>query len=208
MRECGTKKTLLLVKLASFLHHVRLQEFRFHNMKQTHSHPSRARVVRWCAPAAGFLKINVDGSFNHITRKGGLGFVVRNELGHMLAGGACPLSGLISPEHAEILACKRAVEFAADHALIPAVLETDASEVKRQLTQHISSNTSVLGRIYDDVGNFLETLMGISVSYVGRKGNLVAHTLAAHACTLRQDSFYFSTPAFLQSAIAAEFCNV
>ncbi|XP_024200181.1 uncharacterized protein LOC112203446 [Rosa chinensis] len=56
----------------------------------------------------------------------GLGFVFRNELGHMLAGGACPLSGLISLEHAEILACKRVVEFAADHALIPAILETDA----------------------------------------------------------------------------------
>ncbi|XP_040375719.1 uncharacterized protein LOC121053171 [Rosa chinensis] len=114
----------------------RLQEFRFHNLKQTQSTTGRARVVRWCAPKVGFLKINVGGSFNHITRQGGLGFVVRNAFGHIL-GGACPLSGLISPEHVEILASKRAAEFAADHAFLPAVLETDASEVKRQLTQHI-----------------------------------------------------------------------
>ncbi|XP_024178242.1 uncharacterized protein LOC112184205 [Rosa chinensis] len=101
--------------------------------------------------------------------KGGVGFVIRNETGAMLAGGACPVYGLLSPEHGKLLACKKAVEFAIDHSFLPIILETDALNVQRQLMDATATNTSVLGRLYDDLVSQLEASSVLRVAYIGRK---------------------------------------
>ena len=44
-------------------------------------------------------------NFRPAMGKGGIGFVVRDYSGNMVAGGAKPLSGIFSAEHAEVLAC-------------------------------------------------------------------------------------------------------
>ncbi|XP_024164259.1 uncharacterized protein LOC112171288 [Rosa chinensis] len=186
----------------------RLQEFRFHNSKPSRNRSASLRAVRWVAPPAGFLKINVDGAFHHQTRVGGLGFVIRNEWGTLLAGGACPLRGLISPEHAEVLACQHALEFAQNYGFAPAILETDAMEVQRQLMACSSTNTSALGRIYEDVGVLLDFQPGLQVCYVGRSGNMVVHQLATRACGLGEAQFYFTAPKFLIAAVIADLCIV
>ncbi|XP_024177825.1 uncharacterized protein LOC112183708 [Rosa chinensis] len=167
----------------------RLKEFRFHNHK-----PPRSKSVHravWRAP-----------------QKGGLGFEIRNETGVMLGGGAWPVSGLLSPEHAEILACKAAVEFAGEHGFGPAILETDALEVQHQLPRCALANLSLLGRIYDDVGILLKSHNVVQVLHVDRQGNGVAHVLATYGHSLRQNAFYFSVPDFLQAVIATELCTL
>ncbi|XP_024155771.1 uncharacterized protein LOC112163728 [Rosa chinensis] len=146
----------------------RLQEFQFHNSKEVGVGERRHRVVRWSAPPVGCLKINVDGSFNHVTRSSGIGFVVRDGFGVMLAGGACPVTGLLSPEHGELLACKTTIEFAMEHGYLPAILETDALNVQRQLSESTTSNTSVLGRLYDDLVLLLESPLFVKVVHIGR----------------------------------------
>ncbi|XP_040372969.1 uncharacterized protein LOC121052306 [Rosa chinensis] len=145
----------------------RLQEFTVHNLKPYQPKVKRGAV--WKAPPVGVVKVNVDGAFHHTSRKGGLGFVFRNENGIMLGGGSWPLSGLNSPKHVEILACKVALEFAEVHGFGPVILETDALEVQCQLSLHDSVNLSGLGRIYDDVVALLEAHSVIQVTHVGRK---------------------------------------
>ncbi|XP_024159725.1 uncharacterized protein LOC112167011 [Rosa chinensis] len=184
----------------------RLKEFRFHNQKPPRS-KSVYRAV-WRTPPVGLVKINVDGAFHHVTRKGGLGFVIRNETGVMLGGGAWSVSGLLSSEHAEILACKAALEFAGEHGFGPAILEIDAFEVQHQLSRCASANLSLLGRIYDDVGILLKSHSVVQVLHVSRQGNGIAHVLATYGHSLRQNAFYFSVPDFLQVVIAAELCTL
>lgn len=75
--------------------------------------------VKWKAPPSGVWKINVDGAFQQVTRCGGMSFVIRDFTGSMVAEGACPLRGLISAEHAELLTCDRAVDFAIAQGLQP-----------------------------------------------------------------------------------------
>ncbi|XP_024195745.1 uncharacterized protein LOC112198880 [Rosa chinensis] len=162
--------------------------------------------VKWPAPPVGFLKI--DGAFNHVTRKGGVGFVIRDDRGVMLAGRACPLRGLLSPEHGEVLACKKAMEFVVYHFFSRIILETDALAVQMLLAATVDSNTTVLGWIYDDLILLLGLETFVKVTHVGRLGNNVAHQLAAHACSLQQDCFYFSTPSFLLAAIVAKLCSM
>ena len=99
----------------------------------------------------GVWKINIDGAYNHTTRRGGIGFVIRDFTGNMVAGGASPCQGLLSAEHAEILACSFAIDFGIEQGFSTVVLETDAQEVCRQLNASNIPNTTLLGRIYDDV---------------------------------------------------------
>ncbi|XP_062014298.1 uncharacterized protein LOC133730791 [Rosa rugosa] len=188
----------------------RLHDFTFYNSTDLRSNTRRVRGVKWSAPPIGTFKVNVDGAFHHITRKGGIGFVIRNSAGHMVAGGGRPLTGLQSAEHAELLACSMAVAFLLHQEFRPAVVETaapcDALMVQRQVTNHIGSNTSPLGRLYDDLAAILAANTDIHITYKGRTANMVAHILAAHACSEPQDFFFFSTPSFLQAAVAADVC--
>ncbi|XP_062028303.1 uncharacterized protein LOC133744174 [Rosa rugosa] len=180
------------------------QEFRFHNSKPSHSSPRRGRVAKWVAPPVGLCKINIDGSFFHETRDGGFGFVVRDSDGTMLGGGAGSLRGLLSAEHAEVQACMHAVRFIAAYGFTPAILETDAMELQRQLSSLSTTNTSVLGQLYDDLSLMLDGLGNVRVVHVNRRANMVAHLMAAHGNALVQDNFYFFTPSFLMAAIAAD----
>lgn len=51
---------------------------------------------------------------------------------------------MMSPEHAEVLACKKALEFVVAHSFAPAKLVTDASEVQLMLSNPSAANTPVL----------------------------------------------------------------
>ena len=128
----------------------RLHDFRSHNAGKNKA--SKQRIsVKWSPPSAGLCKINVDGAYFQSTRNGGWGFVIRDHNGVMLAGGASPIRGLLSAEHAELIACHKAVEFAINHGFSPAILETDALEVRRQLLDDVVPNTSALGRLSEDL---------------------------------------------------------
>ena len=87
------------------------------------------------------------------------------------------------------------------------MLETDAQEVCRQLNASNIPNTTLLGRIYDDVWAKLSLQLAWKVVHVNRRGNNVAHILAAYACSLEQDEFYFSTPSMIQASIVADLCT-
>ncbi|KAL6205013.1 hypothetical protein ACLB2K_022278 [Fragaria x ananassa] len=71
---------------------------------------------------------------------GGLGFVIRDFSGHMSAGGASPLTGLLSVEHAKLLACSRAFDVALEHGYHSVILETDAQDVQKQFNEYQISN--------------------------------------------------------------------
>ncbi|XP_062028822.1 uncharacterized protein LOC133744796 [Rosa rugosa] len=105
-------------------------------------------------------------------------------------------------------ACLHAIRFAAEHGFSPAILETDALEVQRQLSSASVTNSSALGRLYDDLPFMLEDLGNVRIVYIGRKANMVAHLLVAHGHDLVQDTFYFSTPSFLMAAVAADFSSL
>ncbi|KAL6141293.1 hypothetical protein ACLB2K_059583 [Fragaria x ananassa] len=93
----------------------------------------------------GKWKVNIDRAFNHVTRWGGASFVSRDSSGNVSACGAAPLTGLISVEHAKLLTCKLAMDFALSHDFFSVWVETDAQEVCRQISEDSMPNTSVLG---------------------------------------------------------------
>jgi len=68
----------------------------------------------WRRPPSGVLKLNTDGSFFPSTGCGGWGFVIRDENAEIILAGAGSCQHLLNPLHAELLACVRGLEAAAN----------------------------------------------------------------------------------------------
>ncbi|XP_062005649.1 uncharacterized protein LOC133722798 [Rosa rugosa] len=182
----------------------RLHEFRVLQGKIGNSGAGAISMTRWVAPSVGCFKVNVDGSFFQASEKGSTGFVVRDWQGSFIAGGGKSLSGLLSPEHVEVVAYKQAIEFVVTNHYLPAIVETDSQLVYRQLLSREGSNLSILGRVYDDMEYILDAYANLCVVHTKRSANRVAHLMAAHTRTLPMETFYFSSPSFLQAALVAE----
>lgn len=67
------------------------------------------KLVRWCCPPSGRLKINVDGSFIHQMAKGGVGVVIRDDNGKCVAAFARSLPHSFSALQTEVEACRAGI---------------------------------------------------------------------------------------------------
>ncbi|KAL5831633.1 hypothetical protein ACOSQ4_016987 [Xanthoceras sorbifolium] len=61
-------------------------------------------VVNWCVPPFNIYKINTDAAVDVEKNRVGLGCIIRNSYGEVMAAAACPMAGDFSPLIAEGLA--------------------------------------------------------------------------------------------------------
>ena len=136
--------------------------------------------VKWKPPNANSVKINFDGALFGESDYAGLGVVIRNSNGKVLAA----LSEKIMKPHfaelVEILAARRAVMFSYDLGFQNSVFEGDSSSVVKLLQDRCVSH-SLGGHILKDIVSHLNSFQICSFSHIGRKGNAVAHALAQRA---------------------------
>ena len=94
-----------------------------------------------------------------------------------------------SSEEAELLACRKAVEFATDARFSELVIEGDNSNVMKALSSS-SANQSLLGNVVDDVCHLVCGMHWVNFSCIRRGGNRVVHALAQHARNIFEDVFW------------------
>ena len=80
-------------------------------------------------------------------------------------------------EEAEVMACRKALEFGVDASFTELVLEGDNNSVMKSITS-IRSNRSRLGHIYEDIQCIATGFWSFSGNFVKCSANLVAHSLA------------------------------
>ncbi|KAK3219498.1 hypothetical protein Dsin_013468 [Dipteronia sinensis] len=88
---------------------------------------------------------------------------------------------------AEAMAILRAIMFSNDCGLYPCVLESDAEVVVNWIKKG-SHHDSTSGVILSDISNLSSERNGLSITFVPRKANQVAHSLARNA--LGSSSFW------------------
>ena len=118
------------------------------------------------------------------------GAIVRNEKGEVMA--AMIASGLAvhTSDEAELLACRRALEFVVDAGFSRLIIEGDNSNVIHAISSS-KENTSLFSNVVDDIRHFIRGLLWSEVCYIRRDGNRVAHALAQHARhTLDEDLYW------------------
>lgn len=169
-----------------------LFDFQFYR-KKVHVPGGYQRVVRWKTPSVGWLKINMDGAFSASERAGGIGIIIRDDLGTCVGGRYERIGDVSSLEQVEAFAGRCAIRLAQVSGLSPVVFETDSMILTLAVRQQ-SHTLSDLGPIYADIVDGLSTLPGSLFHHVSRQANKVAHCLARYALLNNVCSSWGSSP--------------
>lgn len=131
---------------------------------------------KWQKPQAGWMKLNVDGSFQASDGQGGIGAVLRNvEEVIFAASGFVDRYG--SALEAELLACRDGLSLALQWTLLPIVVETD-SLMAKQLVQSDSMVRSDMAFLVREVRDLLMGSREVKLCKIHRNQNHLSHLLA------------------------------
>ncbi|KAK8632968.1 hypothetical protein V6N13_013824 [Hibiscus sabdariffa] len=149
-----------------------------HNYTKRPILPLGPKAVRWCPPSFPLLKLNVDGAFRIEDRCGAVGFIVRDNVGSVLGGGAYFIREAHSADFVEAQAVIHALWFACSKGFKKVVIECNAPAVASKLKTNFP-DFSMLGLILEEAKQLMNSFEGVQVRYVNRLGNRVAHALAS-----------------------------
>ena len=147
----------------------------FHN--KTYHPPAKIPPKPWEAPVMGTVKVNTDAAWCSKKKKFGLGVVIRDSTGSVLASVATPVYALVTVVVAEGWALERGATLARQMGFSAVYLESDCLEVIKALVQQTKFK-SELGHVLDSISDVCNSFDKYIFLYTPRSGNQVAHNLA------------------------------
>nr|XP_023905622.1 uncharacterized protein LOC112017406 [Quercus suber] len=143
--------------------------------------PSPQRSTpKWEPPPSPLLKINFDGAVFKDKGEAGMGVVVCDSQGKVIASLAEKIQSLSSLDEVEALAGVRAITLAMGLNLPSFIVEGD-SEVVISTLRKEEEPFSSFGHLISSIKHYLLSCNCIFFSHTCRSGNLVAHSLAKRA---------------------------
>ena len=146
--------------------------------------PPRVTAVysqtRWRPPQFGSVKINCDGATFKKQNRSGVGVVIRDENGLVLASLSKQFPQLYTALEVEAMAAATALSFAVQLGFHSGTLESDSLLLVSALVDNHNYLSSV-GLLLDDIRFYASSFNQLLYSHVKRDGNKVAHRLAKHA---------------------------
>ncbi|KAK0576535.1 hypothetical protein LWI29_019192 [Acer saccharum] len=137
--------------------------------------------VHWQAPSDGIYKLNTDASLDTRRQKVGLGMIV------------------------EALAILWGIDFAIDSGLQLLVVESDALHVVNMVKAEFPVSAD-LGLLIWDIKDCISSISGVTISYVPRVVNVVAHKLSKFGLSVANDCFWMeSFPPCVERSIEDDF---
>ncbi|CAL5355830.1 unnamed protein product [Camellia sinensis] len=140
----------------------------------------RDRVVCWCAPAEGWFKVNFDGARFKELQTVGVGVVIRNSMGEVMAAMTEQLPFWVDADCVEAFAAAKAIDLATDLGFSDIILEGDSLNIVKALQEGVEL-LSEYGHLVSQVVAASKLLRHFQVCHVGRMGNMLAHGLAPMA---------------------------
>ena len=156
-----------------------LEEFQMANEKPT-ANAEQNQVVKWVPPLAGRYKVNVDGAVFSRWKQAGVGVVVRDDAGHVIAALCRKLYTPLGPLVVEAKAIEIGVKFAKEVGVRDVIFEGDSLMICNAihgLTEAAPSVQNVITGILKCAQDFRT----FDFSHTKRQGNTPAHVLAQHA---------------------------
>ena len=89
---------------------------------------------------------------------------------------------------AELLACRKAIEFTVDAGFSELVIEGDNSSAMTTIST-MKIDQSLLGNVVGDIQHLIRNLLWVRIDFVRRGGNRVAHVLAQFARNISEDMY-------------------
>ena len=156
------------------------RKYEFQLLHQTVGTPQHRNHIRWKPPDQGVYKVNYDGAISTQQAKVGIGVVIRNEDGVVMASMSQQLPLPTTVAMVEALAARKAIEFALELGLTKVIMEGDSKVICREL-QDPSPSLALHEHILQDVKCLSNALQFVRYSHVYRQGNNVTHALARRA---------------------------
>ena len=132
------------------------------------------------------LKLNVDAAANFQHNKLGIGAVIRNHRGDVIAALSKRVQGCFKSEEMEAKALFHSLNWAIQQQLQVAIVETDALRVFSALTS-TNRDLSCFSDLIDDVRYLLSFFPRVIISHTRRHANKAADGLAKFALELDED---------------------
>nr|POE67813.1 putative ribonuclease h protein [Quercus suber] len=145
------------------------------------SSPKPVSSSKWSPPPVGWVKINFDGATFGSKNLAGLGGVIRNDKGLILAAFTHTIPLPTSVEMVEVLAARSALSLAKELCLNKVQLEGDSEVIVNALSRG-GMDSSSFGHIVKDINILSSDFLCVSFSHSRRLGNKLAHCLARSAC--------------------------
>ncbi|KAL0009466.1 hypothetical protein SO802_010968 [Lithocarpus litseifolius] len=146
------------------------------------SNPPTARsITKWLPPPTDWLKANFDGAIFQDRNEAGIGIIIRNDHGLVMAALTQVIPLPTSVEIVEVLAARRALIFAYELGFNRIILEGDSEIAIRAMNSENFSAAS-FGHLIADIKSFSSHFEALVFQHTRRLGNKVAHRLARAAC--------------------------
>ncbi|XP_075636729.1 uncharacterized protein LOC142608964 [Castanea sativa] len=131
----------------------------------------------------------------------GFGAVIRNKKGEIIAAMAAKGPEVFCSEEAELLACRKAIEFAIDAGFSELVIEGDNGSVMKAISA-TQDDHSMLGNVIWDIHHLIGNLQWVMIECTKRGRNRVAHELTQFARNISHDLFWMEdVPPIVREAL-------
>ncbi|XP_050259076.1 uncharacterized protein LOC126704086 [Quercus robur] len=136
--------------------------------------------ARWQPPKPPWYKANMDGAVFTQQKEAGIGVVIRDHHGEVVAALSKRIKAPLGAVEIEAKAMEEGVRFAWEMGIRDCLFKSDSLTVVNAMQRR----TEVPASIVNVINGSLSQLYGfrdVNFSHVGRSGNKVAHTLAQFA---------------------------
>ncbi|KAL5541281.1 hypothetical protein UlMin_042503 [Ulmus minor] len=174
---------------------------------KTYHPPAKIPPKPWEAPVMGTVKVNTDAAWCSQKKKFGLGAVIRDSAGSVLASVATPVYAPVTVAVAEGWALERGATLARQMGFSVVSLESDCLEVIKALVQQTKFK-SELGHVLDNISDVCNSFDKHIFLYTPRSGNQVAHNLAKIALAIDYEQTWPTGPTCIATFVAADFQHI
>ena len=126
--------------------------------------------TRWKPPEAGQFKVNYDGAIFREQGRAGIGVVIRNSDGAVLASLSQQIPLPTTVAQVEALAARRATEFSLEIGIDQVIIEGDSEVIYKDLIDP-GPSLALHGHLICDILQFANVFSLCTFNTVGRTGN-------------------------------------
>lgn len=134
-------------------------------------------MEKWQKPEEGWLKLNCDAACDHQQGYMGMGVILRNHTGQVMAARSSTKMGFFEPAVAEAMSLLHGIFLCKELGVQNLIVEGDAQTVIKAL-QEGSHTGARFGHIVDDMRLALQEMIRWRAVHARREANGAAHSLA------------------------------
>ena len=158
--------------------------------KMSESPPSSPAIQqKWSYPTEGWFKVNIDAAVKMEQQRTGLGIVIRNSEGKVMAAAMKPTKFIGNVDFADAEATRFGLEIAKNVGCFPLIMESDFKEVVDLVNSKKSSRAEMFWVAYE-IQDRMKRLNQVKVQYTPRGCNTLAQSLARLALVLNDFVFW------------------